>query len=95
MIQRRSFCATVSLSLAAMIGNFGSDLKSSLPTDRCGVSYTRSYFMSYGASLVSGYRQVGLYVGALLKGAKVSELPVIQPSTFTLAINLRAARAIG
>ncbi len=49
--------------------------------------------MSYGASLVSGYRQPGLYVGALLKGAKVSELPVIQPSTFTLAINLRAARA--
>jgi putative ABC transport system substrate-binding protein len=51
--------------------------------------------ISYGASLVGGYRQVGLYVGALLKGAKVSELPVIQPNTFTLAVNLRAARAIG
>jgi putative ABC transport system substrate-binding protein len=51
--------------------------------------------MSYGASLVAGYRQVGLYVGAILKGAKIGELLVIQPNTFTLAVNLRAARAIG
>ena len=51
--------------------------------------------MSYGASLVGGYRQVGLYVGALLKGAKVGELPVLQPHTFTLTVNLRAARTIG
>ena len=58
-IQRRSFCATVSLSLAAMIGNFGSDLKFSLPTDRCGVSYTRSYFMSYGASLAVDIGRLG------------------------------------
>jgi putative ABC transport system substrate-binding protein len=103
-----AFASIVAAGAGAMLFGGGPFLRSQLPQIVALAAHhaiptvyeLRDYveaggLISYSASFPGAYRQAGVYAGRILKGAKPSELPVLQPVTFELAINLKTAKTLG
>jgi len=100
-IQHEGIGAFLVLSDTLLIDQFRSDIAAFALRHRLPAMYTAREdveaggLMTYRASLPDMYRRAAYYVDRLLKGAKPADLPVEQPTKFTLVINLKTAQAMG
>jgi putative ABC transport system substrate-binding protein len=78
------------VQLALLAGRHG------VPAIHSGREYAEAGgLMSYGSDIADAYRQMGVYAGRVLKGAKPADLPVVQSSKFELVVNAQTARMLG